>query len=79
MTTATERAIDPVCGMTVNPERAAAKWDYKGQTYYFCNPSCLARFQAAPDSYLKSAEPAAATPLNWLDARQSSSGLRRDR
>ena len=51
MTTATERAIDPVCGMTVDPARAAGSWEYKGHTYYFCNPSCLARFQAAPNSY----------------------------
>ena len=62
MTTATEKAIDPVCGMTVDPARAAGSWEYKGHTYYFCNPSCLARFQAAPDSYLKLSEPAAAAP-----------------
>jgi Cu+-exporting ATPase len=56
MSTATEHAIDPVCGMTVNPERAAGSWEYKGQTYYFCNPKCRARFQAAPESYLEPAE-----------------------
>lgn len=30
--------IDPVCGMTVDPATAAGKFDYEGQTYYFCSP-----------------------------------------
>src|ERR1700688_154109 len=38
--------IDPVCGMTVNPDRAAARADYQGRTYYFCCKHCLAKFQA---------------------------------
>jgi Cu+-exporting ATPase len=44
--------IDPVCGMKVNPETARSKWDYAGKTYYFCNPRCLAKFQADPAHYL---------------------------
>ena len=44
--------IDPVCKMRVLPETAAAKWDYKGTTYYFCNPRCRDRFQANPESFL---------------------------
>src|SRR5215831_12158050 len=43
---------DPVCGMMIDPARAAAKFDYKGTTYYFCNPGCLKKFQAQPDVYL---------------------------
>ncbi|MEX0975450.1 MAG: YHS domain-containing protein [Bacillota bacterium] len=31
-------AIDPVCKMEVDPKTAPAKTDYKGTTYYFCNP-----------------------------------------
>ena len=46
-------AIDPVCGMTVDPARAAGVYQYKGTSYYFCNPSCLARFKANPESFLK--------------------------
>src|SRR5262245_25077697 len=45
-------AIDPVCGMTVDPARAAGKYDYNGQTYYFCNPRCLERFRANPEQYV---------------------------
>ena len=44
--------IDPVCGMEVDPEDAAGKYEYQGQTYYFCNPSCLERFRADPSQFL---------------------------
>ena len=42
-------AIDPVCGMTVDRDHPAGTWDYKGERYYFCNPSCLTRFKANPE------------------------------
>ena len=45
--------IDPVCGMTVQPATAAGSYEYRGTTYYFCNPSCLNRFKADPESFLK--------------------------
>jgi Cu+-exporting ATPase len=56
--------LDPVCGMSVNPARAAGRYEYKGQTYYFCNPSCLARFKADPEAYLRPVEtaPPASSP-----------------
>src|SRR5262249_25744537 len=44
--------IDPVCGMTVDPATAAGKFNYEGETYYFCNPNCLRKFSAAPQGYL---------------------------
>src|SRR5262245_31663164 len=46
------QVIDPVCGMTVTPDRAAGRTEYKGQTYYFCATSCLERFRADPERYL---------------------------
>ena len=48
----TKKVRDPVCGMMIDPDRAAGKFDYQGQTYYFCNPSCLKKFQANPDVYI---------------------------
>ena len=47
-----DRAIDPVCGMTVDPAKAAGHTDYKGKTYYFCATSCLRKFTADPERYL---------------------------
>jgi Cu+-exporting ATPase len=55
-----EKAIDPVCGMTVDPARAAASYDYHGKTYYFCCRGCLGKFQADPEKSL-SAKPSPAS------------------
>jgi YHS domain-containing protein len=47
---------DPVCGMAVDPKRAAQaglKSDYKGQTYYFCSDDCKKKFDRKPEEYLK--------------------------
>ena len=44
-------AIDPVCGMTVAPDTAAASREVDGATYYFCSTHCAATFDADPDRY----------------------------
>ncbi len=44
-------AKDPVCGMEVNPEQAAARSEYQGQTYYFCAPGCKKEFDKDPARY----------------------------
>ncbi|MSR24301.1 MAG: heavy metal translocating P-type ATPase [Nitrospiraceae bacterium] len=46
-------AIDPVCGMTVEENTAAATAVYHGTTYYFCAPGCKRRFEADPDKILQ--------------------------
>jgi YHS domain-containing protein len=43
---------DPVCGMDIDPATAAGKSEYKGQTYYFCAPSCKKAFDADPEKYV---------------------------
>ncbi len=49
-------ATDPVCGMEVNPEQAAGSSEYRGETYYFCNPKCKERFDEDPEQFLGSDE-----------------------
>jgi Cu+-exporting ATPase len=61
-----DTAIDPVCGMTVKTS-TPLRTDYKGDTYYFCAPGCLARFQAEPEHFLHPQPAAAPTPAD-LDA-----------
>jgi len=46
-------AKDPVCGMTVDEKKAAARSEYKGKTYYFCAPGCKTAFDKDPEKYLK--------------------------
>jgi len=45
-------ALDPVCGMTVDPQHAAGEVEYEGHKYYFCSKGCVAKFQADPEKYL---------------------------
>ena len=42
---------DPVCGMTVKAD-SPHHCGYHGEEYRFCNPKCLAKFQANPEKYL---------------------------
>ena len=46
-------AIDPICGMTVDPATAAGSHDHHDQRYYFCGLSCLERFKADPERALQ--------------------------
>ena len=39
-------AVDPICGMTVDPEHAAGSSERSGKTYYFCSKGCKERFDA---------------------------------
>jgi Cu+-exporting ATPase len=45
-------AIDPVCGMTVDPDSAAGSYEYEGRTYYFCSTHCLHKFRDDPERFL---------------------------
>lgn len=47
---------DPVCGMTVNPQHAAASFQYQGQTYYFCSQLCKTMFERELEKYAKTEE-----------------------
>jgi Cu+-exporting ATPase len=52
-------SIDPVCGMSVEPAKAAGSSAYQGKTYYFCSQHCLAAFKADPGKYAAKEKPAA--------------------
>ena len=43
---------DPVCGMDIDPNTAAGKSEYKGQTYYFCSAGCKNSFDKDPEKYV---------------------------
>jgi Cu+-exporting ATPase len=45
--------IDPICGMEVEPTRAAGKHEYNGQVYYFCSQHCLGKFKENPATHMK--------------------------
>jgi len=45
-------ALDPVCGMTVDPAKAAGEFEHKGTKYYFCSKHCVHAFSSDPERYL---------------------------
>jgi Cu+-exporting ATPase len=68
---ADQSAIDPVCGMTVDPDHAAGSTTHNGTTYHFCSKHCLAKFEADPGKYTgpgAKAEPHACCGTKSADA-----------
>ena len=47
-------AIDPVCGMTVDPATAITI-EYAGEGYYFCESVCADTFRDDPDRWTREA------------------------
>jgi len=46
---------DPVCGMDVTPEKAAASVEWQGKTYHFCSDKCRKKFEDHPEEVLREA------------------------
>jgi P-type Cu+ transporter len=47
-----KNAIDPVCGMTVDPATAKHSWEHAGKNYYFCCGGCREKFRTDPARFL---------------------------
>lgn len=53
---------DPVCGMMVDPQKAAATVEHRGETFYFCAKRCAERFAKEPEKYLAAANATTGEP-----------------
>ncbi|HEY4887835.1 MAG TPA: heavy metal translocating P-type ATPase [Candidatus Dormibacteraeota bacterium] len=47
-----QSAIDPVCGMNVDPANTEHRSVHDGQTYYFCSSGCKESFDKDPGSFV---------------------------
>ncbi|HEY6865325.1 MAG TPA: heavy metal translocating P-type ATPase [Burkholderiales bacterium] len=56
------KAVDPVCGMTVDIATAKHSHVHGGKTWYFCNPRCREKFVADPGRYAAPAHARADPP-----------------
>lgn len=45
------KVTDPVCGMTIDPAKAAGTSTHDGKTVHFCSPGCKRSFDADPAKY----------------------------
>ena len=43
--------IDPICGMRIEADDAAAIAEYEGQTHYFCSEACRDGFVSEPSAH----------------------------
>jgi len=43
---------DPVCGMQVEEDKAAATAEHEGKRYYFCSQGCQESFVKDPGRYV---------------------------
>ncbi len=59
---ALKSAVDPVCGMSVDPEKANITAAIEGQHYYFCAEGCRKTFVENPQKFL---EPQCDRPKGW--------------
>lgn len=64
------RVTDPVCGMTVESESAAAQSTFQGRTYFFCSQECLRQFEADPARYSESATELTAEGADKLEQHE---------
>ena len=45
------KVTDPVCGMSIESEKAHASETHQGRTYYFCSAQCQRSFKAEPAKF----------------------------
>jgi YHS domain-containing protein len=45
-------ALDPVCGMKVNPEKTDLVFEWQRNNYYFCAEACRESFKNDPQKYV---------------------------
>jgi P-type Cu+ transporter len=64
--TAPVLAIDPVCGMSVNPQTAKHRFAYRGVDYFFCGGRCRERFETEPEKFLQPRQPEPAAPAGTI-------------
>ena len=68
---------DPVCGMTVDPAKAAGESQLGGSAYYFCSTGCQTKFDSTPERYAGNAElPAAGSTTDVSPATDPVCGMR---
>jgi Cu+-exporting ATPase len=59
-------AIDPVCGMTVDPATSPHRYVHGQRIYHFCSAGCRGKFAADPEKYLHGAAVAETPPAGTI-------------
>jgi P-type Cu+ transporter len=67
ISTARKLEKDVVCGMSVDPAKAACTEVHQGKTYSFCSRGCGAKFAADPEKYISSSEAPRITAVDTVE------------
>jgi Cu+-exporting ATPase len=62
---AAQTAIDPVCGMTLDPATPLHNAEHAGHRYFFCGARCKERFVAEPARFLAPKAPPPTVADSW--------------
>jgi len=62
---ASDKVVDPVCGMKIDRAKAAGSSTVDGTAYYFCAKNCKEKFDVDPSAYGVGAPPSAQGPRTW--------------
>jgi Cu+-exporting ATPase len=68
-----QKVIDPVCGMSIDPETAAGRSTFEGRDYFFCSKACKDEFDRNPEKY-RHADASTASPASEDDPRWTKKG-----
>ncbi|MEO8580318.1 MAG: hypothetical protein ABI469_08715 [Gemmatimonadales bacterium] len=49
------QVIDPVCGMTIDRQKAPFERQHSDQTFYLCSTECAGKFDVDGDAYVATA------------------------
>ena len=60
---------DPVCGMTVDPDKGKPTYELEGHTYHFCCEGCRNKFAADPQAYMTATDPVCGMSVDRATAR----------
>lgn len=64
------RVKDPVCGMMMDRDTAAARARFDDREYYFCSQQCLRQFEADPARYAAGADVSPSEPREELERHE---------
>lgn len=45
-------SIDPICGMTIDPNKTPFRSEYQGNAVYFCSLGCKKTFDKDPANHM---------------------------
>ncbi len=71
------QTLDPVCGMSVDPNSAAGSFEHDGTTYYFCSTHCLEKFRAQPQHFLDRAAAERTMPVVGIQRAKAAAAAER--